>query len=535
MANNNPFPNFDGLRSEIAHRFGTKNGEQFDFSRADVGTLRTFLKSEYKSQALKYHPDRANGNAAAYGQVMVGVNVSWNDIEKTDDNQLRQYVSDFVNGNSGNEELMARAMEALDHSDAQRQVLETRLAETQAVLIGLGRGRVYTPDQVVVYEDRVERIHITLGNDRQAIPEIIRREEAKARDYRKRAERGEFTIQAYDVEIRKLRGEVVQERDRANRAEGERNTLTRIYDEREVAAGRLIEDLRGRAGEVEGLQRRVSDLTTKVRAYEQKGPNEDTTELILHDKARETNDSNTWYQLASYILTQQTVRSEIDAGKIQFARYALHKAFEKGREKVIPGILSLGNTLVETEKYSLAEAVFEETAKAQPNSAAVWRALADTIIDEQRRDYKTQCSARASELEQKELQKTHPDLVLKQEAERTNSHSTWYLVATNVATQLAAQEPTDSGRVDFLKYSLFKALEGGKDVQQTAMGLGNTLYSAGKFQLAEAVFDEVRKSDESNLKSWARVADAVESGKDGSSFGRQEWIKYCRYRTTGGK
>ena len=50
MANNNPFPNFDGLRSEIAYRFGTKNGEQFDFSRADVGTLRTFLNNEFRKR-----------------------------------------------------------------------------------------------------------------------------------------------------------------------------------------------------------------------------------------------------------------------------------------------------------------------------------------------------------------------------------------------------------------------------------------------------------------------------------------------------
>ncbi|MDP3733951.1 MAG: hypothetical protein Q8R37_01865 [Nanoarchaeota archaeon] len=90
--------------------------------------------------------------------------------------------------------------------------------------------------------------------------------------------------------------------------------------------------------------------------------------------------SQCWYSLATHLICEQVDQKSFDLGKVEYAKFALYNAFGNAEDSdILYKAADLGNFLFELERHDLAEAVFNEITKAQPENCDAWSKLAAAV------------------------------------------------------------------------------------------------------------------------------------------------------------
>jgi hypothetical protein len=159
--------------------------------------------------------------------------------------------------------------------------------------------------------------------------------------------------------------------------------------------------------EIRYLQRKVQNRDWKIIELKKtlsplQYPN-DPMEDILSDRAKDTEDAFAWYGLAQHILTVQSTREELDSGKIEYAKWAMFRALEEGRERITAPLQATAWAFNSAESYTLAEAVFAEVVKYDGNNQNAWKGLAEAVEkgptgqQQDRKEWVTYCLEKASQ------------------------------------------------------------------------------------------------------------------------------------------
>jgi len=334
-----------------------------DDGTIDIETAKRILKSDFRGLAKIYHPDRNGGNGTAE-EAFKGLNEGNQRLQDLDDPALGECISRFVNGSTGgNDQLLAQAMAEIETLDDRLADSNQRLVETQALLIGLGEGRRYNPDQVMVYHRN--GIKITLANAQTEIPRLIAGRPDPALEERLRvAERqiSEYlqSIKRKDEIIRTTEEQLGSERRKgaslnADKISAERNYETERVrandlDAKHKAALRTIREetearamQQKRADNLESTLRATTDAAStlmtaelakqraeyeaRITALEAALPTDDPIETLLAQKT-ESNDPSSWYILAQYLITKESVKEKKDQRKIKQAEENIKKALK---------------------------------------------------------------------------------------------------------------------------------------------------------------------------------------------------------------
>jgi len=126
--------------------------------------------------------------------------------------------------------------------------------------------------------------------------------------------------------------------------------------------------------------------------------------------------------------------------------------------------------------------------------------------------------------------------VSEEEVKKTNPVHCGYTLASKIIEEQVDKETFDVDKVEFAKFGLFNALNSNQEsiVEETVL-LGDSLFILGRYDLAEVVFNEITKTQDTNTHAWKKLAKAIRLGKDNNTEERKEWIKFCEYKANSEK
>ena len=265
----NPLYALDALRLEIATKHLASDG-----TIIDPTALKAFIKrGVFWKISGDYHPDKVAGDKAR-GEIFKTLSAANDVIEAANSEQLQQYVVQFLNGHSGDEAVLAQAMQEITTLDEKVHRLLTDLSLTQTTLMQVANGgRIYSPKDVIVYRDRSGLV-ITLDNADREISRILTEKRKDNPELVRKLTETERQIKKYQVQENKYKAEVETEKKAAIEAANELKKVRDTYKKSEVSfrdqkSALEMEVVRYRTQGEESTKAAENMLTQQQKAYEQ--------------------------------------------------------------------------------------------------------------------------------------------------------------------------------------------------------------------------------------------------------------------------